>query len=159
MISDFFVYLNSDFARSRASSSSSRSGAASTGSGRSRTTYSVAKGKSSDPNAAKIVEESGGDATETRLSEGYLFWNRPAQADVQLRLPRRAATATGRRRSACRCRTASGSTSTAGPVGRAYTPQDAAGNATAEPYSKNGPFEAIFDVRFNQELRLGASSG
>ena len=42
--------------------------------------------------------------------------------------------------------------------GKAYTPQDVDGNATGRVYSKNGPIEAVFNLRLNQEVKLGKSN-
>ncbi len=155
VISDFFVYLNSDFSRARGFELEYEQPRGKYLSWKASYEFSVAKGKSSDPNAAKIVEEGGGDATEPPLSEGYLFWNRPHKLTMNgdFRVGR----------SVDRPKVL-GVTVPHGfgfnlfgtiQSGKAYTPQDAAGNATGRVYSKNGPLEAVFNARINQEIKVG----
>ncbi|MEP7027360.1 MAG: hypothetical protein ABI960_02085, partial [Candidatus Eisenbacteria bacterium] len=114
-------------------------------------------GKSSDPNAAKIVEEGGGDATEPPLSEGYLFWNRPHKLtmNADFRVSR-----SGDRPKVLGLLVPHGfGFNVFGTIqsGKGYTPQDINGNATGRVYSKNGPIEAVFNARINQEVSVGGS--
>jgi outer membrane receptor protein involved in Fe transport len=157
VISDFFVYLNSDFSRARGFELEYEKPRRNNVKWKATYEYSVAKGKSSDPNAAKIVEEGGGDASEPPLSEGFLFWNRPHKitGNFDFRVP-----STGDRPRVLGVRVPNGfGFNLFGTVqsGKAYTPQDVDGNATGRVYSKNGPIEAVFNVRLNQEIGVGGS--
>jgi outer membrane receptor protein involved in Fe transport len=157
VISDFFVYLNSDFSRARGFELEYEKPRRKFLKWKATYEFSVAKGKSSDPNAAKIVEEGGGNATEPPLSEGYLFWNRPHKLTVNtdFRVP-----ATGDRPKVFGKALPHGfGVNVFGAIqsGKAYTPQDAAANATGRVYSKNGPLEVVFNMRLNQDLKIGKS--
>ena len=158
VISDFSVYLNSDFSRARGFELEYEKPRTKYFKWKATYEYSVAKGKSSDPNQAKIVEEGGGDATEPPLSEGFLSWNRPhkltlngdyrvAQGQDQPRL--------------FGLKIPNGfGVNLFGTIqsGKAYTPADVDGDATGRVYSKNGPIEAVFNLRLNQEVKLGATN-
>ena len=155
VISDFFVYLNSDFSRARGFELEYEKPRGEYWRWKATYEYSVAKGKSSDPNQAKIVEEGGGDATEPPLSEGFLFWNRPHKFtfNADFRVDRQ-----DRRPTALGVSIPKGfGFNLFGTIqsGKAYTPEDANGNATGRVYSKNGPLEAVFNARINQEVRMG----
>ncbi|MBD3334796.1 MAG: TonB-dependent receptor [Candidatus Eisenbacteria bacterium] len=75
--SSFFIYRNLDYARTRGVELELKKKRSNYWSGALSYTYSVSKGKSSDPNALRLVQESGGDARETELEEIFLWWNRP----------------------------------------------------------------------------------
>jgi outer membrane receptor protein involved in Fe transport len=155
-ISDFLVFLNLDFARSRGFELEFEKSRRKYWSWRANYTYSVAKGKSSDPNAAKIVEESGGNARERNLGEGYLFWNRPHRLNfaVDFRSP-----LDGDRAAAFGVTLPRGfgaNLSGTFQSGRAYTPANALGDDQAAQYSKNGPFEVLLNLKLGKEIRAGA---
>ncbi len=156
-ISDFLVFLNLDFARSRGFEIEFEKSRRRYWSWRANYTYTVAKGKSSDPNAAKIVEENGGNARERNLGESYLFWNRPHRLNfaVDFRAPNE-----GDRVTALGVAIPRGFGANLSGViqsGRAYTPTDVNGNATAADYSANGPLETQVNLRLAQDLQIGAN--
>ena len=155
VISDFFVYLNSDFSRARGFELEYEQPRGKYTKWKATYEYSVAKGKSSDPNHAKIVEEGGGDATEPPLSEGFLFWNRPHKLTMNADF--RVAQGQDRPKVLGLSIPRGFGLNIFGTVqsGKAYTPQDVDGNATGRVYSKNGPIEAVFNLRLNQEVKLG----
>jgi outer membrane receptor protein involved in Fe transport len=155
-ISDFLVFLNLDFARSRGFEIEFEKSRVKYWSYRANYTYSVAKGKSSDPNAAKIVEESGGNARERNLGEGYLFWNRPHRMNfaVDFRAPQ-----DGDRARAFGVTIPRGfGANLSGTLqsGRAYTPANALGDDQAATNSKNGPFEVLLNLKLSKDVRIGS---
>jgi outer membrane receptor protein involved in Fe transport len=151
---DVLIYQNQDYARSRGFEVEFQKRRRQYWQYRLTYGFSVASGKSSDPNAAKVVQEQGGDAAETRLGEVFMFWNRPhrATASVDFRVDREGPApelfgwtmphAWGLNVYAM------------GQSGRAYTPQTQLGEEAAKPYSKNAPFQVTFDLRFNKEFRI-----
>ncbi|MGH7726196.1 MAG: TonB-dependent receptor [Candidatus Eiseniibacteriota bacterium] len=155
VISDFFVYLNSDFSRARGFEIEFEKVRRKYWRYKATYEYSLAKGKSSDPNQAKVVEEGGGDASEVPLSEGYLFWNRPHKLtfNVDFRVP-----STGSRPTAFGLELPhdfGANLFAQFQSGRAYTPTDVAGNATGRVFSQNGPVELLMNLRLNQDFKLG----
>jgi hypothetical protein len=113
----------------------------------------VAKGKSSDPNYLKLVQESGGDSRETRLGEVYMWWNRPHKLTVWYALT------SGR---GDRMRVLGRdlpddwnmSLFTLIQSGRAYTPLNDGGFEIGQEYSKNGPLEFSTNLKFRKGFRL-----
>lgn len=149
--SNFFVYRNLDYARSRGVElelKRRRSGRTSWSVGY---TYSVVKGKSSDPNKLKLVQGLGGDARETSLDEEYMWWNRPHKLSVwwDYRI------APGDREAKLFGRSLPQDLGLnlfyQYQSGRTYTPTDIFGNQTGADYSKNGPHEGLL----NGTLRKG----
>jgi len=152
---DVLIYQNQDYARARGFELEFEKRRRQYWQYRVSYGFSVASGKSSDPNAAKLVEESGGDAAETRLGEVFMFWNRPHRAtlSVDFRVDR---DAEAPKLFGWTMPRAWGVNLYAqGQSGRAYTPQTQLGQEAAKPYSKNAPFLVTFDLRFNKEIRLG----
>jgi len=155
VISDFNVYLNSDFSRSRGFELEYETQRIGNWKWKGTYEFSVAKGKASDPNQAKIVEEGGGNASEPPLSEGYLFWNRPHKLTLlaDFRAPEH-----GKKVRALGVSIPNGFGANffaSVQSGKAYTPTDATGNnPTGRVYSKNGPLEVLVNVRLNQEFNV-----
>jgi outer membrane cobalamin receptor len=114
-------------------------------------TYQQTKGKSSDPNEAKIAQLNEFSAAETRLSETFVSWNRPHKltASLDLRFLDKAPPGLGWLKN-------SGlNWYVQGQSGRAYTPIfGPASPQVAEPNSKNGPFQVLVDVKANHAVRL-----
>jgi hypothetical protein len=114
-------------------------------------TYQQTKGKSSDPNEAKIAQLNEFSAAETRLSETFVSWNRPHKvtASLDLRFHDKAPNGLGWLKN-------SGlNWYVQGQSGRAYTPIfGPASTQVAEPNSKNGPFQVLVDVKANHAVRL-----
>ncbi len=155
VISDFFVYLNSDFSRARGFELEFEKNRRKYWRYKATYEYAVAKGKSSDPNAAKIVEEGGGDASEQPLSEGFLFWNRPHKFTVNLdfRVP-----GVGDRPKLFGVelpRDFGANVYLQAQSGKPYTPADIEGNATGRIFSKNTATELLMNLRFNKDFKLG----
>jgi len=144
-----FVYLNGHFARSRGFEIEFEKRRSNYWSGKLSYTYQSTKGKSSDPNEQKVVQEGGGDASETRLSETFVDWNRPHKlaATVDLRFdqeaPWKALSHMGL------------NVYVQGLSGRAYTPQNPLSSQAAEPNSKNGLFQMTTDIRVGRTFAMG----
>jgi outer membrane receptor protein involved in Fe transport len=148
-LSDVLVYLNGHFSRSKGIELELEKRRSSNWSGKLTYTYQQTKGKSSDPNEAKIIQEGGGDAAETRLSETFVRWNRPHKVTASLDIrfdrepPARWLAQTGL------------NLYVQGISGRAYTPATTNFLQSAEPYSSNAPFQILTDVRLNRWFRFG----
>ncbi|MBU1495134.1 MAG: hypothetical protein KJ956_14350, partial [Actinobacteria bacterium] len=153
--SNFFIYWNADYARSRGIELSLIRKRGNFVSGSISYTFSVGKGKSSDPNKTKLVQELGGDSRETQLGEEYLWWNRPHKltATASLRIKEHEdppkwfgfrwphdleANVFYKLRS-----------------GRAYTPVDVSGSEVAERYSRAGPIDMSCDLSIRKGLQVG----
>jgi hypothetical protein len=146
---DVFVYLNGHFARSKGFEVVLEKRRTSWWSGRISYTYQQTRGKSSDPNEQKIVQEGGGDAAETRLSEAFVRWNRPNKlaANLDMRYTDQAPRSWLKH---------SGLNVYAqGQSGRAYTPINVYSNQAAEPYSKNAIFQSTVDLKANKAFVFG----
>lgn len=143
-----FVYLNGHFARSRGFEIELEKRRSNSWAGKLTYTFQQTKGKSSDPNEQKVVQESGGNAADTRLSETFVYWNRPhklaAHLDIRFdqRAPRPWLRHTGL------------NVYMSGSSGRAYTPQNPLTDQAGEPNSKNGPFQITTDVRLNRSVHV-----
>jgi len=148
---DIFVYLNGHFARSKGFEVEIEKRRSSYWTGRLTYTFQQTKGKSSDPTEQKVVQETGGDAAETRLSEAFVRWNRPhkVSANFDLRFDDQTPGGWGwLRRSGL-------NVYVQGQSGRAYTPINVFSDQAAEPFSKNALFQATVDLRLNRYFMLG----
>ena len=147
------VYLNGHFARTKGFEvevEKRRQGGYWTG--KLAYSYQQTKGKSSDPNEAKVAQLNDFDAAETRLSETFVRWNRPHKvtANFDLRFTDKVPGSTPW------LKQAGLNLYVQGYSGRAYTPVfSPTSNQSAEPYSRNGPFQITTDVRVNRFFRLG----
>jgi hypothetical protein len=142
----FFIYLNGHFARSRGFEVELERRRSNFWSGKITYSYQQTKGKSSDPNEQKVVQENGGDASEVRLSETFVRWNRPHKLSVNfdLRFDKDAPHAWLRHTGL--------NLYVQGLSGRAYTPSNPLSNQSAEPNSKNAPFQLTTDLRLNRSI-------
>ncbi|HKQ58522.1 MAG TPA: TonB-dependent receptor [Candidatus Eisenbacteria bacterium] len=116
-------------------------------------TYQQTKGKSSDPNEAKVAQLNEFDAGETRLSETFVRWNRPHKVttNFDLRFTDKAPDF------APWLKQSGFNVYVQGSSGRAFTSRfSPTSNQSAEPYSQNGPFQVTADVRVNRFFRLGS---
>lgn len=151
--SNFFIYRNLDYARSTGFELELRKRRLGHWSGAVAYTYSEAKGKSSDPNNLKLVQESGGDARETELGELYMWWNRPHKFTAWYAF-------TVGKGETVRFRGArlpddwNLSLYTMLQSGRAYTPRNVFGDQTGQDYSKNGPLDSTTNLKLRKGLRL-----
>ena len=148
-LSPFFIYLNGHFARSKGFEIEVEKRRSQNWSGRITYTYQQTKGKSSDPNEQKVVQENGGDASEARLAETFVRWNRPHKVAVNfdLRFDRNDVSPWIRHSGL--------NVFVQGLSGRAYTPLNPLSDQAAEPNSKNGPFQTTTDVRVNRWFFVG----
>jgi hypothetical protein len=147
---DIFVYLNGHFARSKGFEIEFEKRRSNYWTGKLTYTYQQTKGKSSDPNEQKVVQETGGDAGESRLSETFVRWNRPHKlaASFDLRFDEQAPRDWLKHWGL--------NLYVQGQSGRAYTPINPFSTQAAEPYSKNGLFQTTVDARVNRWFRIGA---
>ncbi|MCX5801905.1 MAG: TonB-dependent receptor [Candidatus Eisenbacteria bacterium] len=158
LLTTFFIYRNVDYARSRGVELTFKKRRVQNLSYALTYTYSLATGKSSDPNAAKLVQEAGGDFSEANLGEVYMWWNRPhkltAYMDYRVPLDGPSASILGLK---------------IPPgwglylywyimSGEAYTPQDSGGRNSAEEYSRNGPYESLLNMKLTKAFKLGSST-
>jgi hypothetical protein len=143
-----FVYLNGHFARSRGFELEIEKRRSHHWSGKIIYTFQQTKGKSSDPNEQKVVQEGGGDAAESRLSETFVSWNRPHKLslDFDVRFDKEAPWGWLRHSGL--------NFFVQGYSGRAYTPQNLLTDQAGEPYSKNGPFQITTDMRVNRSVHM-----
>ncbi len=152
--SNFFMYWNMDYARSRGIEFTMQRTTKNYWSGSFGYTYSIAKGKASDPSKSKIIQESGGDSREAELGEEFMWWNRPHKLTARLGLKIRE--------------------NEKPPVwfglqlpqdlrlslfykigsGKPYTEVDVFGAPTGERYSKNGPANTTVDLDFHKGFRI-----
>ena len=75
-ISSYFIYLNGHYSRSKGFEVELEKRRSNHWSGKVTYSYQQTRGKSSDPNEDRALQEVGG-TNETRLSEEYVTWNRP----------------------------------------------------------------------------------
>ncbi len=152
--SNFFMYWNADYARSRGIELLLERSLQNFLAGNVSYTYTTGKGKSSDPNKTKLIQEIGGDSREPLLGEEYLWWNRPhkltARADLRIREkedpPRWFGFAWPRDFSI--------GVHFMIRSGRAYTPVNLAGLPVGAPYSRNGPYDSTCDISVRKGFRL-----
>lgn len=154
-VGEMFIYRNMDYARSRGIEIEIKMKRKGLVGGTITYTYSIATGKSSDPNTLKLIQEQGGDvgAREASLAEEYLYWNRPHKLNVNLDL----------RSSRGEKPKVLGLTLPSDWIvnlqwliqsGRAYTPQRD-GQEIGKRYSQNGPYDNIIDLKVNKYFDYG----
>ncbi len=153
--SNFFMYWNMDYARSRGIELSVTRNRRNFVSGSLSYTYSVSKGKASDPNKSKLIQETGGDSRETRLGEEFLWWNRPHKLTAATTLLIKEREDPPRWLGFRWPGDLSLGAFFMIRSGRPYTPENLAGQPVGAPYSANGPFDMTFDVSLTKGLRLG----
>jgi outer membrane receptor protein involved in Fe transport len=146
------VYLNGHFARSKGFELElEKRRGSSYWSGKIGYTYQQTKGKSSDPNEAKVAQLDQFSAAETRLSETFVSWNQPHKvtANLDVRFIDKAPGGWNW------LKDSGVNWYIQGQSGRAYTPIfGPVSNTVAEPYSKNGPFQITVDMKMNHAIHL-----
>jgi outer membrane receptor protein involved in Fe transport len=155
-VGQMYIYRNIDYARSRGIEIELRKKRRGRYGGSIAYTYSIATGKSSDPNTLKLIQEQGGDigTQETSLAEEYLWWNRPHKVnlnftmnvakDDKIKLFGLALPSDWNLNIQWLIQS-----------GKAYTP--AVGDReTGKRYSKNGPANNLMDLRFSKYLGRGS---
>ncbi len=152
--SSYFVYISRDYARASGVELELRKRSGNHTSFSAAYTYSLARGKNSDPNDLALIHALGGNTAETDVGEVNMWWNRPHKltlwfdykipegdhearplgvrlpADVELNLYYLLQS------------------------GVAYTPYDVMGNQTGPDYSRNGPAETTLDGTLSKGLHL-----
>ncbi len=151
---DFFIYRNSDYARTRGIEFEVERRPAPHLGGSISYSYSVSTGRSSDPNEAVELQELLGAAGQIGLEEGYTYWNRPHQVNLSLDyvIPRgdRGPEVFGLRIPDDLTANLYYSVRS----GRAYTPEDGSGNRIGKRYSRNASFEHLVDVKIQRGFDL-----
>jgi hypothetical protein len=145
-LASYFIYLNGHFARSKGFEIEFEKRRSNHWQGKLTYSYQQTKGKSSDPNEDKVLQEIGG-SNETRLSEVFVRWNRPHKltASFDARFDRDAP-AGWRWMRQCGL-----NVFVQGVSGRAYTPLDPTGTIEiGEPNSKNAPVQVTTDLKVNR---------
>ena len=149
-VTPFFVYLNGHFSRSRGFEVEVERRRSNYWSGKVSYSYQQTKGKSSDPNEQKVVQENGGTASEVPLGETYVRWNRPHKltANLDIRFDKEAPHAWMHHSGI--------NVFVQGLSGRAYTPYNPAfPNQAVKPNSKNALFQITTDLRVNRSIGVG----
>jgi hypothetical protein len=148
---DFFVYLNGHFARSKGFEIELEKRRSNFWSGKLTYTYQQTRGKSSDPNEQKVVQEGEGNAAETRLSETFVSWNRPHKlsASFDLRFDRHTPGGLGW------AKNMGVNLFIEGQSGRPYTPVDERGVGVGSPNSANGAVQFLTDMRIDRVFATG----
>jgi outer membrane receptor protein involved in Fe transport len=153
--SSYFVYFNRDYARSRGIELElKKNKAGGRVSWNASYTYSLVKGKSSDPNNLALVRATGGDARETNLDEEYMWWNRPHKFTAWLDYKVAKGDKTANLAGVHLPQEFSVNLYWLVMSGRAYTPQDTFGQDTGPSYSKNGPIETTLNGTIRQGFRF-----
>ena len=149
-LASYFIYLNGHFARSKGFEIEIEKRRSNHWQGKLSYSFQQTKGKSSDPNEDRVLQEIGG-SDETRLSEIFVRWNRPHKltGSFDLRFDKDAP-AGWRFMKQCGFNILM-----QGQSGRAYTPLDRSGNVTiGEPNSKNAPVQVTTDLKLNRWFLL-----
>ncbi len=152
--SNFFMYWNMDYARSRGIELSLLRRRSDFVSGSVAYTYSVAKGKSSDPNKTKLIQESGGDSREAHLGEEFLWWNRPHKFTCHLTFRVRENERPPRVLGLSLPQDFSIGFYYLLRSGRPYTPINEFGQEVGSAYSLSGPHDTTFDLTITKGYRL-----
>lgn len=150
-LSSYFIYLNGHFSRSKGFEIEVEKQVSNHWSGKLSYSYQQTKGKSSDPNEDRVLQEIGG-SNETRLSEVFVRWNRPHKisGSFDLRFDKETP-------AALKFMKQTGlNMFVQGQSGRAYTPYDRTGDfAVGEPNSANAPVQITTDMRLNRWFKVG----
>jgi hypothetical protein len=154
-----FIYRNVDYARSRGIEIELKKKRRGLVGASIIYTYSIATGKSSDPNTLKLIQEQGGSVgtAEQSLAEEYLWWNRPHKLNLMLDLRMRK----GEGRKLFGINLPSNWALNFQYLiqnGRAYTPtRDEI--EIGKRYSENGPWDNLLDMKFTKYFESGGISG
>jgi hypothetical protein len=150
-LESYFIYLNGHYARSKGFEIELEKRRSNHWAGKLTYSYQQTRGKSSDPNEQRALQEVGG-SDETRLSEEFVRWNRPSKltASLDVRFDDQAP-------SWLRWARRSGlNVYVQGQSGRAYTPYDRANrDPIGLPNSENAPTQFTCDMKLNRWFRLG----
>jgi outer membrane receptor protein involved in Fe transport len=150
-ISSYFIYLNGHYSRSKGFEVEMEKRRSNHWAGKLTFTYQQTRGKSSDPNEDRALQEVGG-SSETRLSEEFVTWNRPLKLtgnfDVRWddKAPQHWAVLDK----------VGINVYAQAESGRTYTPIAAgSGDPVGLPNSLNAPTQVTIDLKVNRWFRLG----
>ena len=149
-ISPYFLYLNGHYARSKGFEIELEKRRSNRWSGKLVYSYQQTRGKSSDANEERALQELGG-SSETRLSEEYVRWNRPSKltASFDVRWDDKAPRHWGI------VRRTGFNVFVQAQSGRSFTPLAASsGDATGLPSSRNAPIQPTCDLKVNRWFKL-----
>jgi outer membrane receptor protein involved in Fe transport len=155
--SSFFSYRNRDYARTRGFELELKKRRTNFWSGSMAYTFSISKGKASDPNSLSLVQEARGDARESRLEETFLWWNRPHKFTTSLSLRIYEDERPPRWLGLPWPRDLSASLYYVIRSGRPYTPETPDEREAGPPYSKNGPHDSTLDFTLRKGFRVGGT--
>jgi outer membrane receptor protein involved in Fe transport len=154
-VGELFIYRNLDYGRSRGIEIEIKKKRKGLIGGSLVYTYSIATGKSSDPNTLKLVQEQGGSigTAEQSLAEEYLWWNKPHKLNiyVDLRVQK------DEQRRLLGLRLPSDWALTFQWLiqsGKAYTPRQD-GQKIGKEYSENAEAENELDMKFTKYFAIG----
>ncbi len=151
-LQSYFVYLNGHFARSKGVEVEIEKRRSNHWAGKLSYSYQQTKGKSSNPNEERALQEIGG-SSETRLSEVFVSWNRPHKltANFDARWDKDGP------RILPFMKQFGFNFFVQGMSGRAYTPKDINNiNAVGLPYSHNAPIQFTTDFKMNRYFKAGS---
>ena len=150
-IESYFVYLNGHYARSKGFEIELEKRRSNYWAGKLTYSYQQTRGKSSDPNEERALQEIGG-SDETRISEEFMRWNRPSKltANFDLRFDDKTpAWLFWAKRSGL-------NVYVQGQSGRTYTPYEIHNiDPIGLPNSRNAPTQFTTDLKVNHWFRLG----
>jgi outer membrane receptor protein involved in Fe transport len=147
---DVFIYRNSDYARTRGIELEFKRRPSPYLGGTVAYTYSVSKGRSSDPNEFILSQEIQGAASQIGLEEGFTFWNRPHKFSFDIDYRIRRGDARPRLFGLKLPDDLSVNLFYEIQSGRAYTPEDRDGNQIGKRYSRNADVEQVMDLRIER---------
>jgi hypothetical protein len=150
-ISSYFIYLNGHYSRSKGFEVELEKRRANHWAGKITYSYQQTRGKSSDPNEEKALQEIGG-SNETRLSEEFVRWNRPSKftASFDVRWDDKAPQHWGI------LQRVGINVYAQAQSGRTFTPIAAgSGDAVGLPNSRNAPSQFTLDLKINRWFNLG----
>lgn len=152
-LSNYLVYVNRDFHRSTGVELELRKRRLRHWSGGITYTYSVTRGKTSNPNSLKFIQETGGDSREVALGEIYMPWNRPHKVTLFLNVG--ASRGEEIRLFGVKLPEAwSLNLYTLIQSGVAYTRESITGEEISQKYSVHGPAYATTDLKLRKDISL-----
>ncbi len=154
---DFFIYRNSDYARTRGIEIELERRPAPYLGGSISYSYSVSTGRSSDPNEAVELQEILGAAGQIGLEEGFTYWNRPHQLNLSVDYQVRRGDQRPEIYGLAVPDDFTASLYYGMRSGRAYTPEDSRGNRTDKRYSKNAAIEHVVDTKLEKGFEVWGS--
>src|SRR5262245_2169926 len=150
-LQSYFIYLNGHYSRSKGFEVEVEKRRSNHWSGKVSYSYQQTRGKSSDPNEERALQEVGG-SNETRLSEEFVRWNRPSKfsANFDARWDDKAPNHWGV------LHRVGINVYAQAQSGRTYTPIAAgSGDPVGLPNSQNAPPQLTVDLKLNRWFKVG----